>query len=83
MKNTQMGWDQNNDDMRSITRTLNKIIGKFHIVYSNIDEKIIKKSREFEQEFFYNNLTSEPSNTLYVEDEEIRKTLDSGSAWMR
>lgn len=83
MKHAEMNQDQNNDDMRLITRSLNKIIGKFHIVYSNIDEEILKKAREYEQEFFYNNLISDPTSNLYIEDEEIRKTLDSGSSWMK
>lgn len=62
---------------------LELLVNKNKIMFSNVDEYIIRKTQQFEQEYFYADLTSSPLGSIYIEDEEIRKTLDSGSAWMK
>jgi hypothetical protein len=53
------------------------------LCYSNIDETILRKTQQFEQEFFYKELLSNSNSSIKINDIEIEKTLDSGSAWMR
>jgi hypothetical protein len=56
---------------------------RYHLCYSNIDETILRKTQQFEQEFFYKELLSNSNSSIKINDIEIEKTLDSGSAWMR
>ena len=63
-------------------KTLNQILTKNLIVYSNIDEDILRKTQQWEQEDMHNYLnygyeTELPENT------DIQKTILSGSGWMR
>ena len=64
-------------------KNLNKLISRYKLCYSNIDEKILRKTQEFEQEHFYTDFILNPSSDFNVEDSEIKKTLDSGSAWIK
>lgn len=75
--------DSENLDNREFIKNLNKLLIKNHLCYSNIDENILRKTQQFEQEFFYKELLSKPNSSIQIEDSEIEKTLDSGSSWMR
>ena len=63
-------------------KTLNQILTENLIVYSNIDETVLRLSQEWEQEDFHNytnyGYEKELPDELY-----IKKTLLSGSGWMR
>lgn len=74
--------DFNMDD-KIFNRNLNKLITKYNLCYSNIDENILRKTQEFEQEYFYNHMISNPNGSIHINDDEIKKTLDSGSSWMK
>lgn len=63
-------------------KTLNQILTKYLIVYSNIDEKVLRMTQEWEQEDFHNYTQYGHENEL-PNDPEIRKTVLSGSGWMR
>lgn len=68
--------------MTCTMKTLNQILTKNLIVYSNIDETIIHDSQQWEQEEMHRYLNYGQETEL-PEDMEIRKTLLSGSSWMR
>lgn len=74
--------DENIENSNFI-KNLNKLLIKNHLCYSNIDEKILRKTQQFEQEFFYKQMLSNPNSSIEIEDTDIEKTLDSGSSWMR
>lgn len=75
--------DDKNIEERNFIKNLNKLLIKNHLCYSNIDETILRKTQQFEQEFFYKQILSAPNSSIQIEDQEIEKTLDSGSSWMR
>lgn len=62
---------------------LSSILKKAKIQPSRIDEKIIRKTQEYEQEVFYSELYNGISEYDRIHDAEISKTLDSGSVWMK
>jgi hypothetical protein len=76
-------FDHNDEDDRKFLQNLNKLMIRYHLCYSNIDETILRKTQQFEQEFFYKELLSNSNSSIKINDIEIEKTLDSGSAWMR
>lgn len=75
--------DYNDENDKKFLKNLNKIMIRYHLCYSNIDEAVLRKTQEFEQEYFYNQLLSDPKSSMKINDFEIEKTLDSGSSWMR
>jgi hypothetical protein len=62
--------------------TLNDILTKNLIVYSNIDEVTLRKAQEWEQEETHRNFNY-GIETDPPEQDGIAKTLMSGSKWMR
>lgn len=63
-------------------KTLNQILTKNLIVYSNIDEKVLRLSQEWEQEDFHR-YTNYGYESELPEQPDIKKTVLSGSGWMR
>lgn len=72
-----------NKNTENFNENLNKLVMKYKLCYSNIDENILRKAQQFEQEDFYHQILNNPNESFHIEDEDIKKTLDSGSGWMR
>ena len=62
--------------------TLNDILTKYLIVYSNIDEDVIHKSQQWDQEAFHK-LTNYGIESEPPDNTDIQKTILSGSRWMK
>jgi hypothetical protein len=78
-----MELSEKNSNYTNFIEGFNTLIKKNKITFSNVDENILRKTQQFEQEFFYSSLISDPNGSIYIQDEEIKKTLESGSAWMK
>lgn len=63
-------------------KTLNKILTKYLIVYSNIDEDVLRKTQQWEQEEFHK-LINYGTESELPDNTDIQKTIMSGSGWMR
>jgi hypothetical protein len=63
-------------------KTLNKILTKNLIVFSNIDEDVLRKAQQWEQEEMHKYF-SYGIETELPENKDIAKTLMSGSSWMK
>jgi hypothetical protein len=62
---------------------LNNILKTSKIEPSNIDEDIVHKTQQYEQETFYLEMYTGIEPDYSVQNNAIKKTLDSGSVWMR
>ena len=62
---------------------LNSILKNSRIEPSNIDEDIVHKTQQYEQEAFYLEMYTGIESDYSIENIAIKKTLDSGSVWMR
>lgn len=62
---------------------LSNILTTNKITPSNIDESVIRKSQQYEQEVFYLEMYYGVESDYDSDDKDINKTLQSGSSWMR
>lgn len=62
---------------------LSKILQQNKISKSDVDEDLMHKSQQYEQEIFYLEMYYGIESEYDSDDNDINKTIYSGSSWMR